>query len=194
MAKVQFYFFSNILNEIIIRNIIKFKNISIIYRPEIERSKNFIQIEIIKKFCQKNKILFYIADNYKLASFFKADGIFLSSKNKSFIKPILFKKNFSIIGSVHNSYEFWLKSRQNCKTIMLSPIFSNKKYSKNKILNVNKFNLLSNHWNVDVCALGGINFDNLKKIKMCKASSIAFVTLINSPKIKKPIYLKSRWA
>jgi len=71
---------------------------------------------------------------------------------------------------------------------MLSPIFYNKKYSPNKILGIVRFNLISNQWDKKICALGGINLRNLNKIKMTNASSIAFVSLINEIKIKKPIY------
>ena len=194
MNKIQFYFFTNILNETIVKNIIKFRNICVIYRPEEDGSKNPIQIIKIKNFCKKNKILFYIADNYILANKYNADGIFLSSSNKSFVKPIQKKSNFNIIGSAHNLFEYSIKVRQNCEEIMLSPIFFNNKYSSNKTLGVIKFNLISNHWKVKLSALGGINLDNLKRIRMCKIKSIAFISLMYDPKIKKPIYLFGRWA
>jgi len=187
--KIQFYFFTNILDAIITNNIIKFKNICIIYKPEKDESKNLIQIIKIKNFCKKNKISFYIADDYKLATKYNAKGIFLSSSNKSFIKPMQIRHKFHIIGSVHNYIEYSVKIKQNCKEIMLSPIFFNNKYSHNKILGIIKFNLISSYWNVRLCALGGINFDNLKKLKMCRISSIGFISLMNSPEIKKPIYL-----
>jgi thiamine-phosphate pyrophosphorylase len=194
VSKIKFYFFTNSLNEIIFKNIIKFKNICIIYKPEKDVSKNLIQIAKIKNFCKKNKISFYIADSYKLAVKYDSDGIFLSSSNKSFIKPTQNKKKFIIIGSAHNSHEYWIKNRQNCKVIMLSPIFHNNKYSKNKILGTVKFNLMSLYWKTELCGLGGINLDNLKKIKMCKISSVAFISLMNDLKIKKPTYFLSRWA
>jgi thiamine monophosphate synthase len=71
---------------------------------------------------------------------------------------------------------------------MLSPIFYNKKYTYPKILGVIKFNLISKQWRANICALGGINLKNLNKIKMTKANSIAFISLMNETKIKKPVY------
>jgi hypothetical protein len=71
---------------------------------------------------------------------------------------------------------------------MLSPLFFNKKYSENRILNVLKFNLISQRWNEDLCALGGIAEENIRKIKLTIANSIAFKRLIENPKIKKPAY------
>jgi thiamine-phosphate pyrophosphorylase len=194
VTKIQFYFFTNNLNEIITKNIIKFKNLCIIYKPEKDISKNYIQILKIKNFSKKNKVKFYIADDYKLANKFTADGIFLSSTNKSFIRPIQVKNDFNIIGSAHNTFEYWVKNRQNCKEVMLSPVFFNAKYSSNKILGITRFNLMSINWRLKLCALGGINLDNLRKLKMSKASSIAFISLMNGSKIKKPIYFFSRWA
>jgi 2-keto-3-deoxy-6-phosphogluconate aldolase len=55
---------------------------------------------------------------------------------------------------------------------MLSPIFYNNKYSKNQILNPIKFNLMSLSWKTEICALGGVSNDNIKKIKITKARSI----------------------
>lgn len=188
MYKNNFFLFLSTLNEIIIKNIIKFKNISIIYKPDNKTNKSFKEIEIIKRFCKKNKLPFYISDSYQLATKYKANGIFISSSNKMFIRPIQIKNNFKIIGGAHNSYEYIIKIQQKCSEIMLSPIFYNKKYSNNKILGINKFNLISMDWKIKLCALGGINTSNLKKLKMSRVSSAAFISLIESLEIKKPVY------
>ena len=88
------------------------------------------------------------------------------------------KKNIEILGKVHNQLEFYQKIRQGCGTIFLSPIFFTKKYSKNRILGVSKFNLISLKWNSILVALGGINFSNYKKIKMTKSVGIGIKTLV----------------
>jgi len=185
MNNIRFYFFTDNLNESIIKNIYKFKNIAIIYK---NNNPNIEEIKIIKKFCKKNKILFFISDNIILAKKYDADGFFISSSNKKMFNFYHFKKSFCIIGSAHNMSEYQIKIRQTCKSIMLSPIFYNKKYSVNKILGVIKFNLISRQWRTNVCALGGINLRNLIKIKMTKASSVAFISLISETRIKKPVY------
>jgi thiamine-phosphate pyrophosphorylase len=82
--------------------------------------------------------------------------------------------DFLIVGTAHNQLEYYFKKRQNCKIISLSPIFYNPKFSKNKILGPIKFNLISQIWNADLCALGGINQTNIKKINITKASTIAY--------------------
>ena len=79
--------------------------------------------------------------------------------------------------------------------IMLSPLFYNKKYSHNKILNVCKFNLISMNWERKICALGGINLNNLKKLNMTRSFAVAFISLMeqNSQK-KSPLTISSKRA
>jgi hypothetical protein len=71
---------------------------------------------------------------------------------------------------------------------MLSPLFFNEKYSKNKILNILKFNNKTIHWKANLCALGGINSKTLKKVKLTKCVAIGFKKIISNSKIKKPAY------
>jgi hypothetical protein len=71
---------------------------------------------------------------------------------------------------------------------MLSPLFFNEKYSKNKILNILKFNSKTIHWKVNLCALGGINSKTLNRVKLTKCEAIGFKKIISKSKIKKPAY------
>ena len=188
LNNTRFYFFTDNLNEDIIKNIYKFKNIAIIYKSNKPNTIDKQKLINIKEFCKKNKILFFIYNDIKLAIKYKTNGLFISSSNKKLYNYYSYKKDFCIIGSAHNVMEYYIKIKQRCETIMLSPIFYNKKYSLNKILGIVRFNLITNQWKKKICALGGINLKNLNKIKMTKASSVAFVSLINEIKIKKPIY------
>jgi len=188
----------NKLNDEVKEKIKKFININIIlynFDDEVDgqlKIDNFNTVEAIN-YCKKNQLPFYITDNFKLALQTKANGIFLSAKNKKII-PKIQKLNFEIIGSVHNQIEYYFKKKQGCTLLMLSPIFFNKKYSENKILGPIKFNLMSNSWNNNLCALGGISSKKLSKIKLTRASSIAFVSLVLEAQIKKPAYFVSRRA
>ena len=113
-------------------------------------------------------------------SFFKdANGIFISATNKKIGLSLFNNIKFKLIGSAHNQLEYFIKKRQSCKTIMLSPIFYNEKYSVNKILNPIKFNLISLDWKIDLCALGGLAEENIGKIKMTKAKAIGVKSLVN---------------
>jgi len=184
--KLKKYIFIQNLNEEIKKNIKKLFNVEIIINnidfSEISL-KRFLEIQ---NFCQKNKIPFYIIDNYKIALKLKAQGIFISSDNKRIIPNLFLYKKFKIIGSAHNQLEYFFKKRQQCETITLSPIFFNPKYSKNKVLNPIKFNLISKDWNANLCALGGILDENIRKINLTKVSSIAFQRLIFGAKKNPP--------
>ena len=191
---IKFYFFIDTLDEIIRKNIKNFKKLSFVYKSDSINDINHVNIETIKNFCKKNKIPFFISDNFKLAKKYEADGIFLSSSYKK-IGNIVLKKKFKIIGSAHNQLEYSLKNKQSCETIMLSPLFYNKKYSQNKILNVCKFNLLSMGWDKKICALGGISLNNLKKLNMTRCSAVGFISLMKENNQKKsPLTISSKRA
>ena len=162
---IKFYFFIDTLDEIIKKNIKNFKKLSFIYKSDSINDINHANIKTIKNFCKKNKIPFFISENFK------------------------------IIGSAHNQLEYSLKNKQSCEMIMLSPLFYNKKYSQNKILNVCKFNLLSMGWHNKICALGGISLNNLKKLNMTRCSAAAFISLMKENNQKKsPLTISSKRA
>ena len=190
---IKFYFFIDTLDEIIRKNIKNFKKLSFVYKSDSINDINNANIKTIKNFCKKNQIPFFISDNFKLAKKYGADGIFLSSSYKK-IGNIVLKKNFKIIGSAHNQLEYSLKNKQSCELIMLSPLFYNKKYSQNKILNVCKFNLISMGWDKKICALGGISLNNFKKLNMTRCSAVAFISLMKENQKKSPLTISSKRA
>ena len=171
---LEYYIFIEELNEIIVSNLIKLKQKKIKIHI-ICSERNYL---IISKFSEKNKIPLYIINNLKLAIQYKAKGIFLTASNKSLKSNIKETTKLEVIGSAHSQFEYCIKRKQNCSTIMLSPIFYNIKYSKNKILNPIRFNLIALNWNIKVCALGGINNKNIKLIKLTKSKSIGVKSLI----------------
>jgi thiamine-phosphate pyrophosphorylase len=180
----EYYVFLEELNDIFKKNIKKFKNINIIININTIDKLNLSKALSIIKFSQDYKIPFYIINNYQMSIKYNAKGVFLSSNNKQLRRPLLLKKNFEIIGSAHNQLEYHRKKEQLCKNIMVSPLFYNKKYSINKILDINKFNLLTNNWRIRICALGGISLKNIKKLKMTNARSFAGISFFQK---KKPL-------
>jgi thiamine monophosphate synthase len=180
------YIFLEKINDLIKENMLKFSNISIIVdigHDKIKKSQNALAII---NFARKNKIPFIIKNNYQECIKYKANGILIESQNKRNIKPLLLKRKFNIIGKAHNQLEYLQKVNQNCSLIMLSPLFFNDKYSKNKILNVLKFNNFVLNWKTKICALGGINLQTLKKIRLLKTTYLSFKNFIFEAKIKKP--------
>jgi len=181
---LKHYVFIDTINEVIKKNIAKIKDANIIVNIN-HNDKQDIKTELdIIIFAKKNKIPFLIKNSFKKAIQFKAIGVFIDSSNKKVMRPLNYKKKFLIMGSAHNQFEYYNKLKQNCKVISLSPIFNNNKYSKNKILGIVKFNLITKNWKTQICALGGINEKTFKKIRITNANSIAFSSLIKkSPTI-----------
>jgi thiamine monophosphate synthase len=178
------YVFLEQINNLIEENILKFNNISIIIDIDQNNNKNLEKEISIIRFAKKNKIPFFFKNNFQKSIKYKADGIFIDSKNKSIIKPILLKKKFTIIGLAHNQLEYIQKLKQKCIIIMLSPLFYNEKYSINKILEILKFNNIALNWKTRVCALGGINYKNLRRISLTKSEGMAFKKFLTNSKIK----------
>ena len=140
------------------------KNINIIYRNYRKKTK-IAEILKIKSFCKKKKLNLYISNDIKAALKFKLDGIYIPSFNKqiNYIKYTLPKK-FQILGSAHNKYEVFVKYKQGCRLIFLSPIFEVTK--KKSYLNIAKFNLLTLNNKSHFIALGGINEKNIRKLSL----------------------------
>ena len=119
---------------------------------------------------------FYLANNIKFAIRANLDGVYIPSFNKKLdTNNFKLKKNFSILGSAHNVKELRIKERQNVQFIFLSPIFFVPK-SKG-YLGVSKFNFLSNKTKMKKIALGGINKENIKKLKMLSCDGYASISL-----------------
>jgi thiamine-phosphate pyrophosphorylase len=180
------YVFLEEINNLIKENLIKFNSINIIIDINKKDKKGLENQLSIIKFAKKNKIPFFLKNNFQKCIKYKADGIFIDSKNKTIIKPILLKKKFTIIGLAHNQLEYFQKLNQKCVTIMLSPLFYNEKYSINKILGILKFNNKALNWKTRLCALGGINYKNLKKIALTKSEGIAFKRFLTQSKKNLP--------
>jgi thiamine-phosphate pyrophosphorylase len=172
--RLKYYIFLDELNEKIIKNIQNLKKRKIDLKLIVSEKILFSILDFVKY----SKIPFFIIDNVKLATKHKANGIFLTSKNRSLINITKGSQRIEVIGSAHNQYEYFIKERQGCSTIFLSPIFYNKKYSLNKILHIHKFNLMALNWKKSIGALGGINLKNLKLIKLIRSKSIGIKSLI----------------
>ena len=91
--------------------------------------------------------------------------------------------NFEIIGSAHDINEIRIKKSQKCSKIFLSPIFKSKK--NQKFLSTIKFNLITMSKNVNFIALGGINENNYKRLKLTRAIGFAGISWIKKNGLNK---------
>ena len=193
----SFFFFTNNLKEKNKKDILKFKNVSIVYYNE-NSSINYQNLIEIKKFCKKHNIKIFISDNFRVAKKYDLNGVVLSNKNyrvSIFNNNLINKQKLEIVGKVHSQKDYFFKIRQNCTKIILSPIFKTKDYKKKNVLGIVKFNLKSLNWKKQLYALGGINLNNLNKIRMTKSRGVGFMTLINLLKNKKsPLIFRDKRA
>ena len=150
------------------------KNINIIYR-NYKKNIDISTLILIRNYCKKNRIKFFLSNNVKLAIKYKLDGVYIPAFNKqiNFIKFLL-PSNFKIIGSAHNNIEISIKQKQGCNIIFVSPIFKVKK--KNYFLDVVKFNLLTLNKKIKFVALGGISKENKNKLNLLNIHGFAGIS------------------
>ena len=147
-------------------------NTSIIFR-NYNSDINFNELLRFRNICKRNNIKFYLSNNLKLAVKLKCDGCYIPSFNKrTFVKGMLLKKKFDILGSAHNIKEIRHKELQGVNTLFISSLFKrNKNY-----LGINKFKIIKNYTKKKVVALGGISIKNIKLLKLLGLSSFAGIT------------------
>ena len=174
------YYFINEFNKNEIEKLSS--EISLIYR-NYDKKSDSIELKKLVLHCKNERRKVYISNNLKAAIKYNFDGLYIPSFNKSLRFQNIVKKKFKILGSAHNIIELKTKEKQGCSAIFLSPIFENEK--KKKYLGIVKTNLLRNLTNKQIILLGGINFKNLKKAKMCTPSGVAAISWIkkNGPSI-----------
>ena len=172
------YYFIDDFNKDHIRSLNK--NISIIYRNYSEKY-NQEKILEIKKFCKKINKKFFLANDVNLTDKLNLDGAYIPAFNNSLSVYKLKNKNMLLLGSAHNLKEICQKKKQGINVIFLSPTF---KVSKsNNFLGVAKFNLLSSFVGGKTIALGGVNKNSIKQIKMLNCYGFASISYIKENNI-----------
>ena len=157
-------------------------SISIIFR-NYSGNINLREIKKLVNLCKIQNRKVYISNNLKLALKYNFSGIYIPSFNRHLKYRNISKKKFDIIGSAHNVKEIINKQLQGCTTIFLGPIFKTKKSIN--YLEVKKFNLIKLNVKQEVIPFGGINENNIKKLKQCNVQGVAGISWIkkNGPSI-----------
>ena len=154
------------------------KETTVIYRNYNKKPDKKLILRL-KNYFKKKGNKFLLSNNIKLAINLNLDGAYIPSFNKD--KKHLsysFKKDFILLGSVHNLYELRTKELQNIKVFFLSSIFKkNENY-----LGINKFRLFSLSNNKKFVALGGITPSNLNKLNLVNCSGFAGISFFEQKK------------
>ncbi len=157
----------------------------IIYRNYV---KNINKLEIlkIKKFCDNNKLKFFLSNDFRLAVKLNLNGAYIPSFNKSFYHlNFNIKKNFIILGSAHNLGEIRIKEKQKVDAIFLSSLFK----KNNNYLGLYNFLNLICLSNKKFVALGGVSKKNKKILNMIKIfgfAGISYFQIKKAPLKKGP--------
>ena len=170
-------------------NIFKLRKVSFFQlRLKGERKKDkFIIGKKIKKICNKYNVKFLINDDVLLAKKLNADGCHLGQKdmNLSRARKILKKKIIGI--TCHNSIELAkLAVRNNANYITFGAFFFSKTKKIKYKANINLLKKAKKIINSPIVAIGGINFNNYKKLLLNKANFLAISGYIWNNKKLKP--------
>jgi thiamine-phosphate pyrophosphorylase len=160
-------------------NVKKFnKNINLILR-NYKTKFNYRDLFDFISFCKKNKRKIYLANDIKTAKTLDFNGAYIPSFNKLAYKfDSGVKKEFKLLGSAHNIQEVIIKINQKIDMIFISPLF--KKDAQRKFLGVCKFSLIKKDFSKKFIALGGINKNNKKLLKLLRVSGYASIKYFNT--------------
>ena len=185
--KNKYFLIIESIKDLNLRNIKLINKYIIIYRNK-GKIENIEELIKFRRKCKSKKIDFFVSNNKKLSILLRADGLYISAHNLDLRLAKLKKSNFKIIGAAHNIKELNIKILQGCSDIIFSRLFKVSHPFKKGYLGVVKFNLFGLTRKTNLVPLGGINLDNLNKLKMVKSRSFALLSEIK----KKPVKIFNR--
>ena len=154
----------------------------------IASANKLIIAKRIKKICKKHKVIFLINDDPKLARKINADGCHLGQKDMKIIEARKILKNKIIGITCHNSIELAKAAINDGADYLAFGAFylSQTKKAQHRA-NVKILNLVKKITNIPIVAIGGIKFNNYKKLLLNKANFLAISGYIWNNKKLKPI-------
>ena len=158
--KKKYFLIIESIKDINLLNIKKYNKFAIIYRCH-KVSDNIDELINFRKKCNIKSIKFYVANSSSLCVLLKADGIYLSSYNRTFKALNLKRLNFEILGSAHTLKQISLKIKQGCNYILLSKLFLVDYDKQSPYLGIVKFNKYFNDIYKKLIPLGGIKISSL---------------------------------
>ncbi len=142
----------------------------------------------IKKICKKFNVRFLVNDDVYLAKELDADGCHLGQKDMNILKARKLIKNKIIGITCHNSLKLAKAALDNRADYLAFGAFNPSKTKKVKYKT--SFDLLKKARKITkkpIVAIGGINFENYKKLLLNKANLLAISGYIWKNKKLKPL-------
>ncbi len=153
-----------------------------------KKKKKLIIGKKIKKLCNKYKVKYIINDDPLLARKINADGCHLGQTDMSIILAKKILKRHIIGISCHNSKKLIKKAIENkASYIALGAFFSTKTKKAKYKATIEVLNWAKKTTNIPIVAIGGIKFNNYKKLLLNKANFLAISSYIWNNKRYKPI-------
>ena len=184
--KNKYYLIIESIKDLNIKNIKRYNKFIVIYRNKSKIEK-ISDLHKFRKDCKIKQVKFFVANDTNLATLIKADGLYISSYNKSFKNLCFRRKNFSFIGSAHNYREIELKKKQGCEIILVSKLFKVGYDPKSSYMGITKFNKKF-LFDKKIIPLGGITICNLNSLKNTNSEGFALLSEVK----KKPAKIFSR--
>ena len=177
------YFYSN-LSLVLSSKKVSFFQLRL--KNETKRNK-FIIGKKIKKICKKYKVKFLVNDDPELSKKLSADGCHLGQKDMDIYKARKILKNKIIGITCHNSIDLAKKAIKNGADYIAFGAFYYSKTKKVKYkATLRILNLAKKITNVPIVAIGGIKFENYKKLLLNKANFLAISSYIWNNKKLNP--------
>ena len=142
----------------------------------------------VKKICKKFNVKFLINDDVCLAKKLGADGCHLGQKDMNIIKARKLIGNKIIGVTCHNSLRLAKIAIKNKANYLAFGAFNSSKTKKVKYkASINLIKKARKITKIPIVAIGGVNFDNYKKLLLNKANFLAISGYIWNNKKLKPV-------
>ena len=171
-------------------NVLKQKKVSFFQlRLKKVSFKNKLMIgKKIKKICQKFKVKFIINDDVLVAKRLNADGCHLGQKDMDIVKARKLIGDKIIGVTCHNSVKLVKVAEKNKADYIALGAFHHSKTKKIKFkASIDLIKKVKKITKTPVVAIGGINYDNYKKLLLNKANFLAISGYIWNNKKFKPL-------
>jgi len=153
-----------------------------------KKKKKLIIGKKIKKLCNKYKVKYIINDDPLLAKKINADGCHLGQTDTNIILARKILKKHIIGITCHNSKKLIKKAIENkASYIALGAFFSTKTKKAKYKATIKVLNWAKKTTNIPIVAIGGIKFNNYKKLLLNKANFLAISSYIWNNKKYKPL-------
>ena len=150
--------------------------------------RKFIIGKKISKLCKKYKVKYIINDDPMFAKKLNADGCHLGQRDISVLKARKILKNHIFGITCHNSKKLIKKAvKNNVDYIALGSFFSTRTKRIRHKASIKILKWAKKTTNIPIVAVGGIKFDNYKKLLLNKANFLAISSYVWNNNKFKPV-------